>query len=95
MFLTALSADIGFRCRLHPKVNVIQTAELKMNVKRSQQNEIQITAVLSLEAQWGNKANCCLDALQTAALWLSASGRQRGFKNTKSISATKGEVREN
>lgn len=37
--------------------------------------------------------SCCLDALQAAALWLCASGKQRD-SNTSSISAFEWEVRE-
>lgn len=37
--------------------------------------------------------SCCLDALQTAVLWLHASGRQRDA-NTNSISAVEWEARE-
>lgn len=37
--------------------------------------------------------SCCLDALQTAVLWLHASGRKRDSK-TNSISAVEWEARE-
>lgn len=37
-----------------------------------------------------DEPNCCLDALQTAALWLHASGMQEGLKP---ISEVEGETK--
>lgn len=107
LFLTVLPVDTDIRYGLLPKIKTKKIelrseSELTMRLWQSEEKKIQVTAALCLEhrlwfggtaCRMGAGSSCCLDPLQTAVLWLRASGKQRD-SNTNSISAVEWEARE-